>query len=99
MLVTAPVWPFTRTSLFRCCTSLKSVHARKFPVNEPPPVAAVPVAVNVTAGRVPDVATSVFVPALGPSCHDPTLAIPALDVTAAPPVTEPPPEPTVNVTL
>ena len=62
---------------------------------------AVPVAVNVTGFPVRPgaVAVSVFVPALGPSVHDVTAAIPLpLVVTAVVGSTEPFPDATANVT-
>src|ERR1041384_3895431 len=60
----------------------------------------VPVAVNdsgLPASPV-DVAASVFVPAVVPSAHLPTVAMPLALVVADPPVTEPPPEPMAKVT-
>jgi hypothetical protein len=62
----------------------------------------VPVAENVTGlpARVPDVAVSVFVPAVVPSVHPVTAATPLLPVrTAVVGATVPPPEATANVTL
>src|SRR5688572_10988912 len=61
----------------------------------------VPVAVNVAGlpARPLDVAVRVFVPALGPSVHDVTAAIPfAPVVTAVVGSTVPPPEATSNMT-
>src|SRR5213078_1596815 len=63
---------------------------------------AVPVAVNVTGLPVSPVAVAVseFGPAVGPSVHDVTAAIPfAPVVTGVVGVTEPPPDATANVTL
>ncbi len=56
------------------------------------------VAVNETAVRDPDVAVRTFAPTAGPSVHPPTVAIPDAFVTAVPPVTDPPPDATANVT-
>ena len=64
---------------------------------------AVALAVNVTGLPVSpeEVAASVllFVPAVVPSVHEVTVAMPLAFVVALPPVTPPPPEPTANVTL
>ena len=62
-------------------------------------VISVAVAVNVCgdpASPTP-VAVSEFAPGTGPSCHEPTAAIPFVPVTALAPVTEPPPEATAKV--
>src|SRR5256885_741822 len=79
------------------------------PVGWPPELSAtaaaapaVPVAVNVTGlpVSVPEVAVSVFGPAVGPNVQDVTVAIPlAPVVTGVVGVTVPPPDPTANVTL
>jgi hypothetical protein len=72
-----------------------------------PPVTAIvvalswtPVAVNVTGlpVRLPEVAVSVFAPALVPSVQLPTVATPLAFVVALPTVMEPPPEPAAKVT-
>src|SRR5690348_11842859 len=66
-----------------------------------PALPAVPVAVKVTGLplSVPDVARSVFVPAVGPRVHDVAAAIPlALLVTGVVGLTVPPPDATANVT-
>ena len=60
---------------------------------------AVPVAVNVAGDRPPTVAVIVFGPAIVPSVQLPTTAIPDTFVVAVPPVTEPPPLATANVTV
>src|SRR5689334_14537443 len=62
---------------------------------------AVPVAVNVTGLPVnpADVAVSVFDPAVVPSVHDPTVAIPLPLVGCEPPATLPPPVATAKVTV
>src|ERR1041384_8860361 len=62
---------------------------------------AVPVAVKVTGRPVnpADVAVSVFDPAVVPSVHDPTVAIPPPLVGCEPPATLPPPVATANVTV
>ena len=61
---------------------------------------AVPVAENVSGEpeSVPLVAVRVFGPAMGPSVHDPTVAMPAVVVVALAPVIDPPPDATANVT-
>lgn len=63
--------------------------------------AAVAVAAKVTGE--PDssieVTVNVFKPALDPKVHDPTVAMPEEFVVALPPVIEPPPVSTANVTL
>jgi hypothetical protein len=59
---------------------------------------AVPVAVNVTAVRLPVAATSVFVPAVVPRVQLPTVAIPDEFVTTEALEIEPPPLPTRNPT-
>src|SRR5882762_3245203 len=63
-------------------------------------VPAVPVAVNVTGLPMSplDVAVSVLVPAVGPSVHDVTVAIPLAFVVCVDPVTLPPPVATAKVT-
>jgi hypothetical protein len=60
----------------------------------------IPVALNVTGDPVNelDVAVSVFAPALDPSVHEPTVAIPEALVVALAPVMLPPPVATANVT-
>ena len=60
-----------------------------------------PVAVKVTGEplRLPLVAVKVLAPAVAPSVQLPTVAMPAALVVAGEPVTEPPPEATVKVTL
>jgi hypothetical protein len=62
---------------------------------------ATPVAVNVTGlpVRPVDVAASVLLPAVVPIVQLPTVAIPLASVVWVPPVREPPPEATANVTL
>ena len=60
---------------------------------------AVPVAVNVAAGSEPETAVNVFVPAVVPSRQLPTVAIPLAFVVVVPPVTDPPPLATLNVTV
>src|SRR5512145_23239 len=62
---------------------------------------AVPVAVKVTGlpASVPDVAVSVWGPAVVPSVQPPTVAMPAAFVVWVAPVTEPPPDVTANVTV
>ena len=59
---------------------------------------ATAVALKVTAVRVPELAVSVFGPAVTPSVHDPTVATPDASVVTVAPVIVPPPPPTVNVT-
>ena len=65
-----------------------------------PAVPATPVAVKVIGlpASPPDVAVSVFVPAVVPSFHEPTVAMPLALVVACVPVAEPPPEATAKVT-
>ena len=58
-----------------------------------------PVAVNVTLGTPAADARNVLLPGSVPSVHDPTAARPVALVTAVPPVTAPPPDSTVNVTV
>jgi hypothetical protein len=60
----------------------------------------VPVALNVTGEPLsdPEVALSEFAPELGPSVHEPTVAMPKEFVVAFSPAIEPPPETTANVT-
>ena len=60
---------------------------------------AVDDAVNETAASAPVVAFNTFAPTTGPSVHDPTVATPAAFVTAADPVTEPPPDATEKLTV
>jgi len=55
-------------------------------------------AVNVTGGRFPVTAETVFAPEPAPSVQLPTVAMPDASVVALPPVTVPPPLVTVNVT-
>ena len=55
-------------------------------------------AVNVTLGRFPVTAESVFAPEPEPSVQLPTVAMPDASVVALPPATVPPPLVTVNVT-
>lgn len=58
----------------------------------------VPVALNVT-DRDPEVAVNAFAPAVLPSVHPPTAAMPEASVTTVAPVIVPPPEVTLNVTV
>ena len=60
--------------------------------------AGVAQAVNVTGARVPLVAVSAFAPSPAPRVQLPTVAIPAELVVAVPPVIDPPPTVTANVT-
>jgi hypothetical protein len=62
------------------------------------PTSAVPVAVNVTVGRLGLLAVSVLVPGSGPSIHAPIAAIPEASVRTDEPETVPPPLPMVNDT-
>jgi hypothetical protein len=59
---------------------------------------AVDVAVNATGVRPPKVALTTLVPVVGPSVHEPTVAMPAAFVDAVAPVTDPPPDTTAKVT-
>jgi hypothetical protein len=59
---------------------------------------ATDVAVNETALSVPEVALRTFAPVVGPSVHEPTVAMPLAFVVAVGPETDPPPLTTVNVT-
>lgn len=61
----------------------------------------VPVAVKVTGDpdSDPDVAVTVFEPAVVPSVHVPAVAMPLLFVVAFAPVMDPPPDATANVTV
>jgi hypothetical protein len=59
---------------------------------------AVDVAVKTTAGSVPEVAVTVFGPAIVPSVQDPTVATPASLLVTVAPATDPPPAVTANVT-
>src|SRR5581483_11991471 len=65
-----------------------------------PPFSGTPVAWKVTGlpARLPEVACSVFEPAVEPSVHEPTVATPSAPVVVLPPVSEPPPELTAKVT-
>jgi len=69
-------------------------------LNGPPTGAAVPVAVKATGLPLmplpATVAVSVFVPAAGPSDHDPRVAMPFTFVVTVAPVTEPPPPATAS---
>jgi hypothetical protein len=60
---------------------------------------AAAVALNATAVRVPLDAVRTFAPVAVPRIHDPTVAIPSAPVVTEPPVTLPPPDETVNVTM
>jgi hypothetical protein len=60
---------------------------------------AVEVAVNATALRVPEVALRTLGPAVGPSVHEPTVAMPEASEIAVAPETDPPPLATANVTV
>jgi hypothetical protein len=59
----------------------------------------VPVAVNTTGVSAPVEALKVFTPALVPSVHEPTAAIPDASVATLAPVTEPPPLVTAKLTV
>ena len=57
------------------------------------------VAENETAVSDPELALSTLAPTTGPRIQEPTVATPASFVTVLAPVTDPPPDPTENVTV